>query len=119
METNKLVNHKGVKVVAILEHLSDEEQVHRVKKFCLEKNVQFSTRLYRPNKSEDATQITQLPAFHIYVKNGYTKTFYLDSHPYKHIRDGIDLLTQKKVTWINLYHNFKKSVGKLFNRNLQ
>ena len=113
-----------IRVIGVLENLSDENKVNRIKKFCLEKKLQFSTRLFNRNKSEDATQITKLPAFHIYVKNGYTSTFYLDSRAYKHIKDGIELFTKKEAqrekrlaAWVNLYHSFKKSINRIFNKS--
>jgi hypothetical protein len=53
-----------------------EEIFHSVRIWCSENHVQFIIREFYGGFEEDREMIERLPAFNIYFKNEYKKTFY-------------------------------------------
>jgi hypothetical protein len=52
-----------------------EEMFDIMRIFCHETDIGFSIRSFHPEVlSEDRTEITQLPAYHIYIENQYVAT---------------------------------------------
>ncbi len=101
----KPVQYLPLKVVAVLRTMDEakHEGVQGVKKFCSEERVMFETRLYDSSKfRHDRDEIEKLPAFHIYIKDRYEKTFYPEGRPYQIIDDHIILyLERQRIKWEN------------------
>ena len=55
-----------------------EEIFHSVRIWCSENHVQFMIREFYGGFDEDREMIERLPAFNIYFKDEYEKTFYLE-----------------------------------------
>lgn len=107
----------------ILYDLSDfnDNDIHIIRDYCNSKNVLFVTRRFNSSKySDDRYYIKKLPAFHVYIKDSYKETFYLNSDSCKKIneiielyKDRIQMKEKKKQAWKNFYNNFLN----IFRRN--
>ena len=119
-----LASRNHVKVVAVIECHKDD--LIKINEYCESNKVSFVVRPFNRFKSEDRNIIKKLPAFHIYVKKAYKNTFYLDTHPYKHINDCIELTKKKKESnrkrqksiWTTLLSKLKKSINRIFNKKI-
>jgi hypothetical protein len=116
-----------VKVYCIVDDISDASRDLRIKEIkthAVNSGAIFMTRLYDSRKySTDRHIITRLPAFHVYIKNGYDRTFYSNTRPLDHINECINIylkeqdeIIKKKEQWRRLYQNIKNFVWKLFHR---
>ena len=72
------------------------KDIHTTREFCNDLNILFITREYNSSKySDDRDNIHRLPAFHIYVKKSYKKTFYLDALPCEIIQETVEKYLKK------------------------
>lgn len=79
-------------VVPYIEELSIHPSFRFVKQFCEENQVPFSTREYDSDRyKEDRDEISRMPAFHMYDKNGHShfQTFFHDENPIQKIQTEI------------------------------
>ena len=106
-----------ITVVCVVKYIWDDgeaEEIQQIKDFCESKEITSYTREYNPHTvPDDRHFVERLPAFHIYVKSGYTNTFYLDTHPKHVIRETVQQFMdkQKHIIWkriISILHNTKK-----------
>ncbi len=90
-----------ITVVCVVKHEweddSEIQEIQQIKDFCESKAITSYTREYNPHKMPDDRHfVERLPAFHIYVKSGYTHTFYLDTHPKHIIRETVHQFLNKQ-----------------------
>jgi len=96
-----------------------------IKAYTLESGAMYTTRMYDSRKiSEDRYEIQRLPAFHIYIKNRYIKTFYPNTRPLQHIDESIERYIKREeekviytARWSNLYSKFVNWLKHLTHRN--
>jgi len=96
-----------------------------IKAHTLESGAMYTTRMYDSRKIiEDRYEIQRLPAFHIYIKNRYIKTFYPNTRPLQHVDESIERYIkreeEKKIytaRWSNLYSKFVNWLKHLTHRN--
>lgn len=96
-----------------------------IKTHTVESGALYTTRIYDSNKfSEDRYEIERLPAFHIYIKNRYIKTFYPNTRPLQHVDESIERYIkrqeEKKIQasrWSNLYSKFVNWLKHITHRN--
>jgi hypothetical protein len=108
-------------VVSILsENIPD---IVKIRNFAHSQNIIFTTREYNSIKfSDDCDHITRLPAFHIYVKNNYRNTFYLNTRPYQIIQDIVSeyehaqLRKRLRRTWHTFYTELKEYIKITFKK---
>ena len=114
-----------IKVVCVVDNLSHKnENIKKVREFTHSFSLTFITREYDYHTySEDCNFIERLPAFHIYVKNSYKKTFYLNSDPYKNIHETFNLYLDKlerkqkaAISWKGFFTKIASSVKKFFHK---
>ena len=115
-----------VQVVCVVRTLEDAnmETIQAVRKFAQEEKVNFETRLYDSIKyRHDRDEISSLPAFHIYMKGRYEKTFYPNGRPFQIIDDYITLyleeqrlLWEKKHRWTAFWKGVKAKLKRLLKR---
>jgi hypothetical protein len=81
----------------------------KIRDFAHSMNINFMTREYNSRKySEDRDFITRLPAFHIYVNNGYRNTFFVNTRPYQIIQEIVREYeaTQERKRLKRTWHTF-------------
>jgi hypothetical protein len=110
-----------IMVKCIVASLSDKnDDILKIREYAHIHNIHYTTRLYNSRKfSEDRDIIVRLPAFHIYVKNSYRNTFYLNTRPYQIIHDTVDEYIKKQMAKINKKSwltGIKNYIVKLFHR---
>lgn len=100
-ETERLEKAKGhhlpIHICCVLDDHDDYTNpvVQAVRNYCIKKNVLFTSRLYDSSKYGcDREYIEQLPAFHIFMKQLYQKTYYTYGRPLQNVDDMIDLYTK-------------------------
>ena len=79
-----------VRVICVVKSIDEplSAPVQEIKKFCLDLNLFFETREFDSWKfTHDRDNIERLPAFHIYRRTIYERTFYPDTRPYQHIAE--------------------------------
>lgn len=107
-----------IKIYCIVDDLSDASRdtlIRQIKEHALKSKVIFTTRVYDSTKySNDRDIITRLPAFHVYIKKGYNRTFYANTRPLDHINECVDLYLknedekiQRRAQWIAFYERCK------------
>lgn len=116
-----------VKVYCIVDDLSDASRdirIREIKNHAIEAGVIFTTRLYDSTKySNDRDVITRLPAFHVYIKKAYDRTFYSNTRPLDHINECVALYLnsenakkERKARWAKLYGSFKTFLWRLVHK---
>jgi len=98
-----------VRIICVVRNIDEplSSNIQEIKKFCLELNLFFETREFDSWKfRHDRDQIERLPAFHIYMRSTYERTFYPDTRPYQHITEvkaiyvkGLEKRTKRGDTW--------------------
>lgn len=97
--------------------------IHTIREFSHSLNIMFVTREYNSIKySDDRDRIRRLPAFHIYVKKSYKKTFYIDTDPCEIIQQTVEKYLKKleeseKNKLMNLFIRTIESIKSFMNRN--
>ena len=97
--------------------------IHTIREFSHSLNIMFVTREYNSIKySDDRDRIRRLPAFHIYVKKSYKKTFYIDTEPCDIIQQTVEKYLKKleeseKNKLMNLFIRTIESIKSFMNRN--
>lgn len=79
-------------VVPYIEDIRENPSFRLVKKFCEENHVPFSAREYNHIRySEDCDNISEMPAFHLYGRNGHEhwNTYYPKDNPIQKIMEEI------------------------------
>lgn len=101
-ETVKLDVAKGyhipVHIICVLDEYSDFDNhiLHEIRDYCNKKSVLFTTRIYDSDKySCDRDFIERLPAFHIYIKRAYSKTYYPNTRPLQHVDEAVELYMKR------------------------
>jgi len=87
-------------------------------------NIVFITREYDSSKySDDRHYIERLPAFHIYVKTTYKKTFYPNTRPYQIIQQTLEKyirrleeIERNKDAWYRFFNKMLERMKKLVHR---
>ena len=100
-----------------------EEIFDSVRIWCSENHVQFMIREFYGGFEEDREMIERLPAFNIYFRNEYEKTFYPEDSVEKEI---LKILPQKenlnkkneKSKKIEIAKSWKQFFGKIFKKKL-
>jgi len=100
-----------------------EEVFDSVRIWCSENHVQFMIREFYGGFEEDREMIERLPAFNIYFKNEYKKTFYPEDSVEEEI---LKILPQKenpnkkneKSKKIEISKSWKQFFGKIFKKKL-
>lgn len=91
-------SHLPIHVCCVLDEYSDYNDVtlHMIRDYCAKKNVLFTTRRYDSDKySCDRYFIERLPAFHIYMRKSYEKTYYPNTRPIQHIDEILERYTRQ------------------------
>ena len=107
-----------IKIYCIVDDLSDASRdtlIRQIKQHALQSKIIFTTRVYDSTKySNDRDIITRLPAFHVYIKKGYNRTFYANTRPLDHINECVDLYlkeeddrVQRRARWLAFYERCK------------
>ena len=77
-----------------------EEVIDAVRIFCAEHRIDFGLRVFNSNAFiQDREYITKLPAFHIYYKDEYEKSFYPGEDVAKEIVELLRFIKQKPAKW--------------------
>jgi hypothetical protein len=81
-----------------------EEVIDSVRIFCAEHRIEFGLRPFNSDAFiQDREHITKLPAFHIYYKDEYEKSFYPGSNPAVEIqlllKEIRDYTSPRKKKW--------------------
>ncbi len=115
-----------IAVACIVADLSNYDNgiIQQVREHCSKQNIMFTTRVYNSSSyAVDRDVIERLPAFHIYTKGSYIKTFYPVGRPLQHINEVIDAYIQRqdakvrrKAFWKNAYARLVAFVKKLGHR---
>jgi hypothetical protein len=100
-----------------------EEIFDSVRIWCSENHVQFMIREFYGGFEEDREMIERLPAFNIYFKDEYKKTFYLEDSVEEEI---LKILPKKenpnkkneKSKKIEISKSWKQFFGKIFKKKL-
>ena len=98
-----------------VKNIKQEDTINMIKEYCSLKSIFVLTREYNSIKyTEDQDEISELPAFHIYVNNEHYDTLFLPDN-YKDIIDKAIYYTLKKLRkkssfWnrISVYFSFMK-----------
>jgi hypothetical protein len=103
-----------IRVICVVEDLKDmnTEPIKAVQQHCVSSDVYYEIREYDSDKhSQDRNNITSLPAYHIYMKSSYTKTFYPTNRPFQIINECIEeyhakrtLKLEKKQRWATFWN---------------
>ena len=111
-------SHLPIHVTCILDEHSDYNDpiLHQIRDHCIKCSVLFTSRIYDSYKySCDRDFIERLPAFHIYIKRAYIKTYYPNTRPLQHVNETIELYQNqldatriRKHTWVKWYISVKK-----------
>ena len=123
-EKKHIILKYPILVKGVVDDLSDD--IRFVRDYANKVNILFETRLYDPRKiSEDCNFVERLPAFHIYVKNGYSKTFYLNTRPTQIIDEIVEEYKKKKAAKIRqsdylrgFFANMLKSMRDFFRKSV-
>jgi len=117
-----------IEIKCILYDLSDsnDDQIRNLRDYCHLKNLIFSTRRYNSSKySDDRNYITKLPAFHVYMKDAYQNTFYLNAREINEVNIIIRLYNEKlerkrkrKEEWNKFYEQIYNLFSIRYNRSL-
>lgn len=115
-----------VRVICIVDDYSDGKSplIQEVRSHAHNSNISYSTRIFDSRKyEEDRDYITRLPAFHVYIKGIYHKTFFPNTRPLQHIDESIDLYLKKKEerdrrreAWKCLYMDIGQWISSLTSR---
>jgi hypothetical protein len=115
-----------ITVACVVADLSNYDNgiIQQVREHCSNQNIMFTTRVYNSSSyAVDRDVIERLPAFHIYTKGSYIKTFYPVGRPLQHINEVIDAYIQRqdakvrrKAFWKNAYARLVAFVKKLGHR---
>jgi len=116
-----------IKIYCIVDDLSDASRdtlIRKIKEHALQSKVIFTTRLYDSTKySNDRDVITRLPAFHVYIKKGYNRTFYANTRPLDHINECVALYlkseeerAERRERWIQFYERCKSFFFRLIHK---
>jgi len=81
-----------ITVRCVVDDLSKiSKDIQDIRDYSHDLNILFITREYDSAKySDDRYHIERLPAFHIYVKKSYKKTFYSNTRPYQIIEEIVE-----------------------------
>ena len=104
-------SHLPIHVCCVLDSYEDFDNpvLHMVRDHCQILNVLFTTRLYDSDRySCDRYYIERLPAFHIYMKKGYMKTYYTNTRPLQNIHDVLELYRRKEDATLKRKHLWRK-----------
>ncbi len=87
-----------ITVKCVVASLSEKiPDILKIRDFAHSMNINFMTREYNSTKySDDRHSVTRLPAFHIYLHNGYQTTFYLNTRPYQIIQEIVQKYEEAK-----------------------
>jgi hypothetical protein len=113
-----------ITVKCIVDELSDRDAtVQKIREYAQSLNIIFITREYDSIKySEDRDFVQRLPAFHIYEKKCYRKTFYPNTRPYQIIQDTVNQYLEKlkkrenRKTWKTFFQECIQTLKKVFHR---
>jgi hypothetical protein len=119
----KEVSRYPITVKCVVSSLSEKiPDILKIREFAHSMNINFTTREYNSKKySDDRDYILVLPAFHIYMHNGYRNTFYLTTRPYQIIQEIVQEYQEaqerkrRRRTWHTFYtelRNFMKAAFK-------
>lgn len=119
--TINLLNKKEqypVYIYYVVKNYSDiDDRIKEIKTHAINSNALFITRLYNPKKySEDCNFVERLPAFHVYIKKAYIKTFYPNTRPLQHIDESIELYLNKIENKKKRKNNIYKYIKKIFSK---
>lgn len=108
-----LSSESPIKVCCVISDFDLDPSVEKVSEFSYEKGIDFTMRLYNSRKySDDMSSIKSLPAFHIYIKNGYRDTLHLDD-------DLFNTIHKYKREYETKKPSFMKSLKNLFLRKFE
>ena len=80
IEIRKRIKIHHILKNAVYKIKQEEDMINMIKDYCSSKSITFLSREYNSNKyTEDQDEITELPAFHIYVNNEYYETLFLSA----------------------------------------
>jgi len=127
LQREKSKTYYPIKVCCIVWDLSDangDKMIKMIKDHTHKSNAHFMTRVYDSTKyTDDCYQITRLPAFHVYIKGAYNRTFYTNTRPLQHIDECVELHIQrleskkmKRKRWATLYESFVAWIKKMAHR---
>lgn len=127
LHKEKTKTYYPIKVCCIVWDLSDangDKAIKMIKDHTHKSNAHFMTRVYdSTNCTDDRYQITRLPAFHVYIKGAYNRTFYTNTRPLQHIDECVELHIQrleskkmKRMRWTTLYTSFVAWIKKMAHR---
>ena len=127
LQREKTRTYYPIKVCCVVWDLTDangDKVIKMIKDHTHKSNAHFMTRVYDSTKyTDDCYQITRLPAFHVYIKGAYNRTFYTNTRPLQHIDECIESYIQrveskkmKKKRWTTLYASFVAWIKKMAHR---
>lgn len=110
-----------ITVKCVIDDLSEiNPEILKVKEYVHSLNLTFIIREFNSVKySDDRNNIKRLPAFHIYEKACYRKTFYLNTRPYQIIesilgnyKERVAIKEAKQQAWRKFFSNIIISLKK-------
>ena len=114
-----------ITVKCIVDDLSKiSKDLQEIRDYSHSLNLLFITREYNSTKySDDRNYIERLPAFHIYVKNVYKRTFYPNTRPYQIIQQTLEKyinhleeIERNKDAWYRFFNKIIERMKKLVHR---
>lgn len=113
-----------ITVKCVVSSLSEKiPDILKIREFAQNMNINFTTREYNSKKySDDRDYILVLPAFHIYMNNGYRNTFYLTTRPYQIIQEIVQEYQEaqerkrRRRTWHTFYTELRAYLKAAFKR---
>jgi hypothetical protein len=113
-----------ITVKCVVSSLSEKiPDILKIREFAQSMNINFTTREYNSKKySDDRDYILVLPAFHIYMNNGYRNTFYLTTRPYQIIQEIVQEYEEaqerrrRRRTWHTFYTELRAYLKAAFKR---
>ena len=113
-----------ITVKCVVSSLSEKiPDILKIREFAQNMNINFTTREYNSKKySDDRDYILVLPAFHIYMNNGYRNTFYLTTRPYQIIQEIVQEYEKaqerrrRRRTWHTFYTELRAYLKAAFKR---
>jgi len=114
-----------ITVKCVVDNLSEiSKDIQAIREYSHSLNILFITREYNSRKySDDRIYIERLPAFHIYVKNTYKRTFYPNTRPYQIIQQTVEKyikrleeIEKNKDDWYRFFNKLVERIKKLMHR---
>ena len=116
-----------VRICCVVDDLSEASRftlLKEIKEYAHSSGAIYMTREYDSSKySDDRSKIIKLPAFHVYIKGAYNRTFYPNTRPLQHIDESVEICIrweekkeERRNMWKNWYNTIKLWIKRITHR---